>query len=255
MNALIRFARISCAIVLGILLSSCTFLYVAHKIFTLPDIHEIQSFDNISNDLPRKEQEAIKKSRKSAVRVFSMETTGMLSASTGTYIVANGQYYIVTVSHGIMGPCEEIAIWTEEDGFTECKEIVAIDTEVDYAIIKVDKITSREPIKIPEALPDSSQWKQSLSIQKQVYYTGYPNNAGPVTVDGRIVGVTTGHFIYLHSYAWRGASGSGVFTSDGKFIGVVFAVDVGESEYGPDVFENVVIVVPTFFIDWTTILK
>jgi len=255
MRALIRFVRVSCAIILGVLLSSCTFFYVAHKIFTLPSIHDIQDFDNVSTDLPRVEQDSVKRSRKSTVRVFSMENNGMLSSSTGTYVVAGGQHYIATVSHGILGPCEEVAIWTEEEGFMECREIVVINTDVDYAIIKVDKIPSRVAVKIPEALPDSSEWKQSLSIQKKVYYTGYPNNAGPVTVDGRIVGVTTGHYIYLHSYAWRGASGSGVFTSDGKYIGIVFAVDVGESEYGPDVFENVVIVVPTFFIDWATILK
>jgi hypothetical protein len=255
MKILIEIFKRLLAVLLGIFLSSCTFFYVAHKISTLPDIYDIQDFDNVSNDLPKEEQDAIKKSRKSTVRVFSKGVENGVSVSTGTYIEANGEYYIVTVSHGILGPCEELAFWTEEEEFISCKEYIIIDTNVDYAIVKVDRIPSRTPIKIPEALPDTSEWKQSLAVQRQVYYTGFPNNSGPVTIDGRIIGVAVGNFIYVHTHAWSGASGSSIFTSDGKFIGIVFAIDVGESEFGVDVFENVVIAVPTFAVDWSTILK
>lgn len=221
----------------------------------MPDIQDIQDFNNVSNDLSIEKQNAIKKSRKSNVRVFSKDDAGQVSMSTGTYIEARGEYYIVTVSHGILGPCDELAIWTEVEEFMKCKEYIVIDSISDYAIIKIGNIPSRVPVKIPESLPDTSEWKQSLSIQKQVYYTGFPNNTGPVTVDGRIIGVTSGGYVYLHTYAWSGASGSGIFTSDGKYIGLVFAVDMGETDLGVDVFENVVIAVPTFAIDWSTILK
>ena len=67
--------------------------------------------------------------------------------------------------------------------------------------------------------------------------------------------MTNGGYIYIKSYAWRGASGSGIFNSDGKYIGLVFAVDMGETELGIDVFENVIIAVPTFAIDWSTIIN
>ena len=40
-----------------------------------------------------------------------------------------------------------------------------------------------------------------------------------------------------------------------KYVGLVFAVDMGETELGVDVFENVIIAVPTFAIDWSTILR
>tara|TARA_R110002012_G_scaffold275594_1_gene462241 strand:+ start:477 stop:1244 length:768 start_codon:yes stop_codon:yes gene_type:complete len=255
METLIKYLKTLFAVSMGVVLSSCAFFYVAHKISVLPDIHDVQEFDNVSNDLPKEEQDTIKKSRKSAVRIFSKNEEGSVSVSTGTYIQANGEYYIVSVSHGIMGPCGELAIWTEEEDFMTCKDYIVIDTIVDYAIIKVDKIPSRTPVKIPEALPDSSEWKQSLSVQKQTYYTGFPNNSGPVTIDGRIIGVTMSNHIYIHTHAWSGASGSSIFTSDGKFIGIVFAVDVGESEFGVDVFENIVIAVPTFAVDWSAILK
>jgi hypothetical protein len=255
MTTLIKFARMTSAILLGVLLSSCTFLYIAHKLSTMPQIWEIQAFNNIANDLPSENQRTIEASRRSTVRLFSKTPDDQVSSTTGTYVIANGEYYIITVSHGIFGPCGELAIWTEEEEFMECKEIVLLDQETDYAIIRVEEIPSRKAIRIPEDLPDTSEWKQALSVQKQTYYTGYPNNAGPATVDGRIIGVTNGGWTYLHTYAWRGASGSGVFNSDGLFIGYIFAIDVGETEYGFDAFENVIIIVPTFMIDWSTILK
>ena len=81
MKILIEICKRLLAVLLGIFLSSCTFFYVAHKISTLPDIYDIQDFDNVSNDLPKEEQDAIKKSRKSTVRVFSKGVENGVSVS------------------------------------------------------------------------------------------------------------------------------------------------------------------------------
>jgi len=89
-----------------------------------------------------------------------------------------------------------------------------------------------------------------------VFYTGFPNSTGPLTFSGNIIGYMEGDYIYLESFGWGGSSGAGVFTANGKFIGYLLAVDVGETEeYGVDVLEDIVIIVPAFKIDWTTILK
>ena len=117
METLTKYTKTFFAVILGVFLSSCTYFYVAHRMATLPSIHEIQDFNNVSNDLPNEEQRTIKKSRNSNVRVFSKDSEDGVAASTGTYIEANGNYYVVTVSHGILGPCEELAIWTEEEEF------------------------------------------------------------------------------------------------------------------------------------------
>ena len=45
-----------------------------------------------------------------------------------------------------------------------------------------------------------------------------------------------------------------MFSSDGKFIGVVMAVDVGQTIYGVDVLEDMVVVLPSSRIDWSSIL-
>ena len=56
------------------------------------------------------------------------------------------------------------------------------------------------------------------------------------------------------SYAWQGSSGSGVFDSKGKFVGHVVAVDVGQTEFGFQILQNVVLVVPAFKIDWSKVI-
>ena len=52
-----------------------------------------------------------------------------------------------------------------------------------------------------------------------------------------------------------GASGSGVYSADGKLIGYLLAIDVGRTEFGVQAIEGVVIVIPTFKIDWTALRK
>ena len=53
------------------------------------------------------------------------------------------------------------------------------------------------------------------------------------------------------SYAWQGSSGSGVFDENGKYIGYVVAIDIGKTEHGIQILQNVVLVVPAFNVDWT----
>jgi hypothetical protein len=51
-----------------------------------------------------------------------------------------------------------------------------------------------------------------------------------------------------------GSSGSGVFSTKGKYIGIVTAIDIGRTEFGVDTLENIVLVTPVFKVDWSAIL-
>ena len=88
----------------------------------------------------------------------------------------------------------------------------------------------------------------------KTFYTGYPNNIGPLTLHGRIAGFADNGYIFIDSYAWTGSSGSGVFDQNGKLIGIIMALDVGVTQYGADVLENLLIVVPAYQIDWVSAL-
>jgi len=212
-----------------------------------PSIGEMSDAMNIQQKLPIAHQRAIRKSRASAVRVMSLSgDQQVFSSASGTYITAYGRYFVLTVNHGIQGPCELTRIEASNE-FVGCVRFIKLDELADYALIEIEKLESRTPLRIPR---DAASRKQDFAIMTDVYYTGFPNGTGPLTVDGKIIGYMGGDFVYIKSYAWSGASGAGVFTSDGKLMGYVLALDVGQTEFGIDVLEDVVFVVPITFVRW-----
>lgn len=215
----------------------------------LSSVSEIQSPNNVSELLERRASLAIRKSRNSAVNVMSISEEGTVSSSSGTYFTIDEQYYIITVSHGIVGECSSIRVVTDS-GMFECIEIKILDRRIDYAIIQVDRIPGRIAVKIPADYPRANDWHSHLSIQRGTYYTGYPNGQGPLTFAGEISGHDSSENVYVHSFAWPGSSGSGVFSDSGKLIGIIVAISVGSTEFGIDVLEDIVIVIPLYKIDW-----
>ena len=219
----------------------------------IPEYHEIA--ESISKNLSHERSQTVRKSINSSVRVLSADDDiGGISTSSGTYLKIKDAYYILTVAHGIIGNCETTAFVTNK-ALHHCKNIIHLNNITDYAIIEVEEIEEREAVKYPEDVPSGRLWKEAMSIMSVVYYTGYPNSMGPFTIDGKIIGYNDNDFIYLKSYAWAGSSGSGVFNENGKFIGYVLAINVGQTEYGYNVIEDVIVVVPLFKVDWEMIIN
>ncbi|MAH50855.1 hypothetical protein CMI37_33875 [Candidatus Pacearchaeota archaeon] len=195
-------------------------------------------------------QQAIKKSRESAVQVTSFALDSpYFSTASGTYFAAYGKHFVVTVMHALQGPCEFTTIVHGEEGYG-CVKYVTMNPINDYAIIQVEAIKDRTPIHIPRDLPQNAQWIDSYSIMNKLVYTGYPNVIGPLTVGGEVSGFADAEYIYMISYAWSGSSGSGVFDHRGKYIGYVVAIDVGQTEFGFQILQNVVLVAPALKVDW-----
>jgi S1-C subfamily serine protease len=196
------------------------------------------------------EKNAIKSSVGSAVHVISSTPDGaMISLSSGSYIKYGSKYYILTTSHGVIGDCKNIAIVYFEQ-YTGCVDMVVNNKSLDYALIEIQKIEFRKPVKVGSGFSKSGK---KYHLMDKVYYTGYPNSAGPLTFGGTISGFDEFGLIYIHSYAWSGSSGAGLFDSKGKLIGMVMAIDVGTSEYGVDVLEDIIVAIPIDMVDWTPI--
>ena len=228
--------------------------YSAIKMYSIPYTHQIQKDNNVSKLYSVSHQKAIKRSRESAVQVLSVSPMqGFLSTFSGTYFEYFGNHFIVTVAHGIQGPCEYTKIVYNGE-ILNCKKYITVDNHIDYAIIQIEEMKNRKAIKIPRDLPKNKQWIKSYSILNSLIYTGYPNTIGPLTISGEVAGFASSEYIYMISYAWQGSSGSGVFDSSGKFIGYIVAVDVGQTEFGFQIPQNVVLVVPAFKIDWVKAL-
>jgi S1-C subfamily serine protease len=208
----------------------------------------LSSDKNISRAYNINSKKAITKSVSSAVRVMSVDQGGDgISMASGTYFVYLGKYYVLTVSHAIVGACEDTVIAHFENS-SKCIEFVLIDEQLDYAILQVEPIEGRNAISIFNAV--NFKIRKMPKLLDKTYYTGYPNNIGPLTMTGTIAGFADSGHIFINSYAWTGSSGSGVFDQNGKLIGIIMALDVGSTQYGVDVLENLLIVVPTESIDW-----
>jgi hypothetical protein len=223
----------------------------------IPAWEEIIEIDNIARGDVAPGFAAINKSRLSAVlvRSTSLGFWGTTTSSmTGTYFIAKGKHYVITVHHGIHGPCWLITVSHNNQEY-ECKEYIIKSEENDYLIMEVaEPLASRTPIRIPQDLPHGAQWKPSYSLLNKIIYTGYPNARGPLTLRGDVIGYGD-EYLYIFSHAYGGSSGSGVFTKEGKYIGYIVAIDVGTTDLGVDILENVVIVAPAFNIDWSVVLN
>jgi hypothetical protein len=227
----------------GTLFGLALFLYL----FNVPQEQKtIHSADKLSNSYTINEKQAVRHSVNSAVQVFSIKQGEFsLSSLSGTYFTHADKFYVLTSAHGIIGECSLIRVSHLKEQ-SNCVEITFIDHKKDYAVIEVAQMITRNPIKIPRRLANP---KKSFNLLDKVYYTGYPNSVGPTTWTGTIAGLGADYLI-LQSYAWSGASGSGVFDEKGNLIGIVMALDVGRTQYGLQILNNFVIVVPTWNVEW-----
>jgi hypothetical protein len=245
------------AIILLLSAGAATSSYYSAKQKTeLPSLSEITDFKNNSDVLLIENQRnVLQKSRASTVQVFSANIEQHLAMQTGTYVTVFGRYFVLTTNHGIVGSCALTKIYFENK-LTNCMRFIELNREADYALIEVEEIATLTPIRVPDDLPAGRrEWTRALSVMNRVFYTGYPNSVGPLTIEGKISGYHHDDHLYMISYAWSGSSGSGVFSQDGKYIGYVLAIDVGESGFGgAAILENVVLVIPAFKINWAAAL-
>jgi len=214
---------------------------------------EINSLTNVGASLSAGEAIAVQRSRQSAVQVMSLDLSdGGISASSGTYVKYKGKYFILTTSHGVGEVCALTQI-VADDVLYDCVIYVLRDPQTDYIIIQVDKIPGRVPVELVVHTPHRREWSRDISTQTTTFYTGFPNEGGPYTFDGKIVGYKEGEALFVDSYGWSGSSGAGVFADNGNLIGYVMALEVGETYFGRQVLENFIWVIPLFKVDWLAI--
>lgn len=223
------------------------------KSLVTPTEADINSITNVGSSLSSQESRAVIRSRHSAVLVMSMDMAGGgISASSGTYITYKGKHFILTTSHGVGDHCVFTQVVLGEQMY-DCKGYVLRDPQTDYIIFQIDPLPERIPVRIPVDIPHRQEWVTEIGTQNSVFYTGFPNQGGPYTFDGRVVGYTEGEAIFIDSYGWSGSSGSGVFSHSGNLIGWVMALEVGDTYFGRQVLENFIWVIPLFKIDWPAV--
>ena len=191
----------------------------------------------------RVEGRANKISRESAVIIHVQQSTGRYRG-TGTYFKYRGDHMVVTAAH----------IWAEsvptllKDGAIVSAphedvvgKLVYWDPYVDIAILKIPGLESRRAAKFVR--------DPQYAVGESVVYSGFPGQNSLLTFVGEIAGDGYGTDIAMHSMAWGGSSGSGVFDVDGRFVGVVSCIMVGRGFFGPQLVGSIVYVAPANLID------
>ena len=179
----------------------------------------------------------IAKSRNATVRILSIGPDDNISIGTGTAFKYKGHTIVVTAAHVINGPPWLVGV--ESLGESTMAQVVYYDAHNDLAVLLPSNHSNLKPVKFRPIKP------ASIKIGQNTLYSGYPNDEAMYTIKGYISAINREGNYYMHAYAWRGASGSGVFDEWGRLIGVLTAVGVGTDVIGtPTAIEDVVHIVP-----------
>tara|TARA_R110000824_G_scaffold5313_2_gene24647 strand:+ start:1252 stop:2031 length:780 start_codon:yes stop_codon:yes gene_type:complete len=212
-----------------------------------------QTYENVSNSLSSRERKTIYRSRNSTVKVYSMVTFDeppyfSPAVATGTYVTYNNKFYILTAAH-VGRNCETMMFITGIDEVAPCLRFVYYDFDLDISLIELgEELETKTPVKLNGHLNLSKNY----SIGERIYYSGYPNDSALLTIKGHVSGYTYDNFL-LQSYAWNGASGSGIFNLDGELIGVLSAIQVAYNGETYGLIDSIVYAIPIAEIDFTLI--
>ena len=185
------------------------------------------------------------KVRSAAVRVRTESGHG-----SGTYMEFRGFNVIFTASHiaSVLGHKHIIEGVNEEVN----AKVIYTDPIIDVAVLLLDyKMSTRTPMKYRPV-------KNISKIGKRIVYSGYPGDHSLLAIKGMVAGYEeyeNNTFILLHSYGWFGCSGSGVYDERGRFVGVLWGIDVTQSPYGVQLIEDIIWVTPASAINEERIIN
>jgi S1-C subfamily serine protease len=176
------------------------------------------------------------RSRNATVKIMAAKDDH-IAVGTGTIFKYKGRNVVVTAAHVIGGPPYIAAVVTRYDYVMA--EVVYFDSEADLAVLVIPDSDGISPIPL-RPVPENS-----LRIGSDTLYSGFPNDVALFTIRGYVMAIHSGRQVYIHSYAWPGASGSSVFDNRGRLVGVISAIGVGTGLTGSaTAIEDVVLVVP-----------
>jgi S1-C subfamily serine protease len=134
-------------------------------------------------------------------------------------MVAHGRHVVVTAAHVIRS--ESVMAIDGRDGETAMGKVVFIDEANDLAFLVVPKMETRTPIRYrPRKSYDDRLVGATLT------YTGFPSHHDLLTIRGYVSALEE-QMLVTNMFGWFGASGSGAFDIQGRLVGVVSGIDVG----------------------------
>jgi S1-C subfamily serine protease len=190
--------------------------------YTIKGIDEtLKSLDKRLKELPEEQRiEKIKfeQTLKQINVMVKNRTAGTLGS--GVSIKYKGKYYVLTAGHMADNPDDQLYLY--ENGNQICKlEIV----KQDYKGGMIEAINNDLLLLRPVNKNIQPKFYTELAEVEpitgtEVYIVGNPMGIEDVVSDGRVI-VYKDNFMYYKDSTFFGNSGGGVYTHDGKLIGIV----------------------------------
>ena len=190
-----------------------------------------------------------KKIRQASVKVLKPFFGGH---GSGSYVVYKDLNLIITAQHVADGPLgtNYLVSHGNEDRMAT---LIYSDEVDDIAVLYFSyEFLAIKPMKYDPV-------EQIAEVGTGIYYSGYPSSHKLMSFNGRVAGYENAgrvgdKHIILQTYGWFGCSGSVIYDSKGRQIGVLYGVDV---EYQPNqqVQENMIWVVPIIQLDMQKAIK
>jgi len=177
-----------------------------------------------------------KRARSAAVKVLRPLGDGH---GSGTYMRMHGRFVVVTAAH-VVGD-NTVMMIQGRDGERVMAQAVYNDEQSDLAVLVCSKLKTRTAITYRPRRTEANLVGASLT------YTGFPGRHDLLTIRGYVAAMERGYVI-TNMFGWFGSSGSGVFDVQGRLVGIVSAIDVG-NWYVPIPLGSIVWVAPMWELD------
>jgi len=156
-------------------------------------------------------------SREGVVSIEILTAKGEAGIGSGAYVMIKGRTFVITAAHVVEDSL--VTLVTTRNNSVPARPVI-ISKQKDIAFLEVGELDDVKPIKFVIA-PE-----ESLSLGDELFYTGFPNGFGPLSIRGTIAAFDGPEAVILQSYAWPGASGSLVLDKKGRVVGVLVAVEL-----------------------------
>jgi S1-C subfamily serine protease len=183
--------------------------------------NDIKKLDNkiieLPNVLKSKKIELEERLKKINVMILNKSSD---SLGSGVTIKYNGQYYILSAGHMVDNDTDNIILMENGNVIGEL-EVVKKEYTFNEKEINGNDLTLFRP-KNKNLKPRFyvELANAELTVGNEIYIVGNPLGMEDVVSDGRIA-IYEGNFMYYIDHTYFGNSGGGVYTRDGKLLGIV----------------------------------